>query len=271
MYTGRRRRYYSKKYYRNRLFAPSMKKANMPNYYQMKGRIIQQTPSNIKNSETELMNQDRLEKYFDTLVKYKYPFPSPPVPPPLPGGFENFIYNFHTSNILYSELPDTINIEYLYNNYVSDVLGNLPDAPTGFQYGFQLNSIYMFRSADPSTDTSRFTFTWNTSLTTNPISIITKTVDTTYADDFLAEVICIPRHNNQFSVTQINYTLQNIVYRFSNFTSSDESTVDDVFYPLLSSQNTSETYDDNILISHSGSNVCRFNFYISIFLYENSE
>lgn len=38
-------------------FSPSLRKANTPNYYQMKGRIIQQTPLNMRNVPTEIMSR----------------------------------------------------------------------------------------------------------------------------------------------------------------------------------------------------------------------
>ena len=83
MYKTRR---YKPKVYRNYFssysikdeFSPSLKKASTPNYYQRKGRIIQQSPLRIRNSDTTMMTSKKLDKMYQTLLQYKYKFPSSP-------------------------------------------------------------------------------------------------------------------------------------------------------------------------------------------------
>ena len=71
--------------YRNRSsikseFSPSLRKASTPNYYQRKGRTIQQTPLSLCNIPTETMTRKKLDKLYQLLVQYKYQFPERPLP-----------------------------------------------------------------------------------------------------------------------------------------------------------------------------------------------
>lgn len=99
------------KKYKMKLFSPSSVNGCDPNYYQMKGRIIQQTPYYMHNPETEMITAKKLDKMYKTLIKYKYNIPRPP---PLPFTCQ-FSYNVVTAdppNSTYAcslyELKDTL-------------------------------------------------------------------------------------------------------------------------------------------------------------------
>ena len=47
---NRYRKPYTSRSYTKAVYSPSMYKANYPNYFQQKGRVIQQSPINIRNN-----------------------------------------------------------------------------------------------------------------------------------------------------------------------------------------------------------------------------
>lgn len=262
MYSPRRRKYYTTKYYRNRLFAPSITKVNKPNYYQMKGRIIQQTPLNIKEPPTQLITKRVLDKYYKILKDYKYP-----IPMPLPPSYDQMNFSFRTPSLTFVNIPDTINLEYLYNNYVQAKYAELPVAPDGYVYNFQLTSINFGYQLSIIEDQSNYSFTWNSNLSQNPIALLVKSVNSTINSTFQGELFCIPNTTNSMRVAQITFMQGSINYRFSNFNTSDEVETDDVLYPFMTTLQNQETSNGTIEVLKTGiSPSTSIRFQITIFL-----
>lgn len=244
MYTGRRRKYYSKKYYRNRLFAPSMMKANMPNYYQMKGRVIQQSPVRIKEPVTEIMTRDKLDEYYQKLVQFKYKFPTHIVNP------DAFFYHFNTTTITLLSLGETceFNADNIYSNFVSSIISQLPAAPVNYHYIFNVTYITFSRGYFPMEDTSRFNFNWDASiLQAQQLAIISKTQDSTIEQSVQLPVLAVSTGtSNIMRVARLGYTSGNVTFTFSNQNTNDQVTTDNGFYPLITNDSQSEIYGAKI-------------------------
>ena len=71
-YYPRRKKYNNNK---QQLYNPTVPGMRYPDYYQMKGRILQTTPANNYEPPTTMINSQILDKYYKTLVDYKYPIP----------------------------------------------------------------------------------------------------------------------------------------------------------------------------------------------------
>lgn len=242
MYSPRRRykRYISKKYYRNNLFAPSLKKAPAPNYYQMKGRILQQTPRIMKEPPTELMTRSKLDKMYDTLIHYKYSFPLPIDP-------ADYILYSVSSIVRFNSLGESKDFDL---DYFQPIVNSIqkPAAPDGFHYDFDVINIYYNNNVGVVNDTSRFDIIWQTSLlTSGQLNIMTKQVDTELSSSGIYTTLqCIPYTNSTCLITRVAFTSGNI-----NVTTSRQSTVDtqindDGYYPLVTSNPTSETFGSKI-------------------------
>lgn len=238
MYPARRRKYYSKKYYKNRLFAPSMKKANMPNYYQMKGRIIQQTPALIKEPPTKLITRKDLDEYYQTLIKFKYP-----VGPP----FDPTLYTFYGVTDLL-RLDQLLNSEDFNEEYFQRFVDTLakPDAPRGYKYVFDV--IGMLFTVEPNDDgVGRFDFVWQSNLLTSGlVNIIDKQVGSTIEDTVYANIQCIPYTATKCMINRVAFTSSNVNITSSRQNTNDSSIRDDGYYPLVTSNVTQETYGSHI-------------------------
>ena len=153
-------------------FSPSLRKANYPNYYQRKGRTIQQTPLLIQDLPTELLSRKKLDKLYRTLVRYKYPIPVPPLSYPI---------QFTETITFYFDIFKEAN-EYTYHQ--SDFKQAmdqymLTDHSTlsNYTFSYQLFSIRFFTpnsAVDFDTDVLG-TLTWQSSLNNyQPVNILTK-------------------------------------------------------------------------------------------------
>lgn len=246
-----RRRYYRKKnykYYRNNLFAPSLRKAPVPNYYQMKGRILQQTPSHIKESDNPIMSYNKLNKMYQTLVSFKYPFPkAPPIDP------DSFFYHYNTSNVNLLQYGTEFEFTQsgIYDTYVVPILAQLPPAPENYSYIFNVTYITFIHGLFTANDTSRFSFQWNNPiLSNNPIDIITKNNDSSISGQIQLPVLAVSTGtSDQMRIARLNYGGNNIGVTFSVQTTTDEVTTDDGFYPLITNNEDSEIFGSKITYS----------------------
>lgn len=241
MYSPRRRKYYSKKNYRNRLFAPSMKKANIPNYYQMKGRIIQQSPSNIQNSASELITREKLKKMYDTLIRFKYPgvgtTPFDPTP---------FTFFFYTPAITFNNLGDHTDFNELYFQNLVDATEK-PALPSGYTYAFDVIGI-KFGAGPVTNDASQFNFTWNNNLITGfpERSIITKGTTLTLSAENITILTVEPRFVHLATIEYITFLTTMMNIDEDTLPSTDSSANDKVFYSFVTSNNTNITYGSSI-------------------------
>lgn len=254
--------------YRNKtngIYSPSNKNYNLPTYKQKVGRTLQASPRILTNNTTTMISRPLLDEYYKLLVRYKYPNLIPPPAPVI--NFEDFSYNIRTAAISYENWPEKIDLEFLYNNYVQSQLHNLPLAPTGYQYCFQLTSIN-FNFPPSLGDESRFSLSWASGLSSQPISLISKTLDTQYPDsNFAAEIFVIPGSDQSMRVAHVAFANNTIYYRLSNFNTLDRVRTDDTIYPLMSSAPTAETIDGQVFITKEGDSFCEFSFNICIFLF----
>lgn len=272
MYSPRRRRYNNYRYRIQKYYAPTIQKSPIPNYYQKKGRILQVSPLRLVNENTNLINQKLLDRYYQTLVKYKYPFPDTPIPPsPQPPiDISQYTYFIHTDYVQLSALPEIIDNEYIFNTYVSSTLETLPPAPTGFEYYFDLISITYAHTSSNQSDNSNFSLSWSTPLAQQTHNLITKTLTGTYNTTDYYHIMAFPGASNYVFYSQASYTQTSINYRMANFGSPDANINDDGIYPLLSTDNGSETYNSSIGVSKSNVNDRHsFQFHISIYLKSN--
>lgn len=254
MYSPRRRKVYSKKYYRNRLFAPSIPKANMPNYYQMKGRIIQQTPSKIKEPVTDLMTSEKLKKMYDTLIRFKYISGSSPSPSPTPTPFDPTPYTFtyDTTPILFSNLTDTFEFDQAYFNTIL-INTEKPDPPAGYSYHFDVIQLF-FEAGPVSSDTSLFSVTWDTQLVTNlPVYFFRKTASSTLSTTYYATCMCVPRENGKCTVFVSNVSANTLSPSANQYNSSVALDVSGIPYPIVTSDTTSEAYGSKIVFTRTAS------------------
>ena len=122
MYSSRRYNKYPRKYRKRGynikdIYSPSLYKANRPNYYQQKGRVLQQSPRMMFNSPNVMISKTVLDNYYQTLLNYKYPIPEPD--PELKVLSHTYTY----PNIDLGPLEYTLNSNYSYS--FSDIWPNV--------------------------------------------------------------------------------------------------------------------------------------------------
>lgn len=105
------------------IYSPSLYKATAPNYYQQKGRVIQQSPRIIREPPTELMTVKKLDKMYQKLLKYKYPIPPPP--PELKNLSHTFTYPNINLGILEYSFSDSY--QYKFQDIWDQVIGDFSD------------------------------------------------------------------------------------------------------------------------------------------------
>ena len=125
MYSSRRYNKYPRKYRKKRynikdIYSPSLYKANYPNYYQQKGRVLQQSPRLMFNAPINMLSSQKLQDMYDTLVKYKFKFPSQPQETQLLQ--HTFLYpNFELGLLSYQQGTEyTIRLSDLWTNIDQD-------------------------------------------------------------------------------------------------------------------------------------------------------
>lgn len=265
MYSPRRRysRYYSKKYYRNNLFAPSLKKANDPNYYQMKGRILQQSPRDIKEPPTELITRSKLDKMYQTLQLYKYPIPQPIIP-----DISNFSTVVSKRFTLY-ELITTyggqgrsfvINPEWLSTEVIGNI--NLPLAPEGYTWHFALTNIIYTRDNMPtlsSNDTNRYLLVWDGPflVTGDPPmqtykNLITQSLDMAPTTKREHTIYVVPGPDiNQCRCNIITYTQSTVNSSLSTSATIDSNITDNGYYYLVTNDPEYPTFNQKLTLSQT--------------------
>lgn len=266
MYSPRKRyrRYTSKKFYRNRLFAPSLRKAPPPNYYQMKGRIYQQSPRIMKEPPTELITRSKLDKMYETLQKYKYPFPNPPAIDP-----SQYFFNVITNPVNLYSLPENVDFDIQYFQNIIDGLEK-PPVPPGYHYNFDVAHLYFSYRSIGSTDPSRYDLIWQSDFLQNrQLNILDKQIDSNIDHATFATIGCVPYQTNQCLVNRIYVTAAAVNITSSKQTTVDPVVIDDGYYPLVSSDSTSETYGSKLsyVCSQQHSSLLNQSFRFHIILY----
>ena len=175
MYSSRRSysRYHKRKNAIQKVFNPTLTRAPVPNYFQQKGRTLQQSPARMHNSPTEMLSKQDLDKMYKTLVKFKYRFPGggildlPPFMITLEG---TYAYAF----------PDTTNntLTPPYFNNVCEIWmrNQMPLLVENYNFQYALYAI-QFQYAANTLANCQFHIDWITNLLQNPYSLVLKTVD----------------------------------------------------------------------------------------------
>ena len=203
MYSPRRRyrKYYSSKSYRNRLFAPSLLKANKPNYYQMKGRIIQQSPRNIADTKTDVITRNYLDNAYQLLKDYKYP---------MAGNidFSQYTYYFETLSISLDQIPNNAELHnQFFQEIVEDSTAARPPAPEGYHYDWDVINMIFHANQITSTDNSIFRLIWHSSLLTDgTLNLITKGSPLNSMSAKTSSIQCIVNEPQSCFITTLSAT-----------------------------------------------------------------
>lgn len=252
MYSRRRKlyRYQSKKYYRNNLFAPSLRKATSPNYYQMKGRIIQQSPLNMKDPNTFIMTRDKLDEYYNILKQYKYVIPQP-ITPDL-SAYNTLVSLPYSLSEIITQYGILVNFdtEWLIaasNIYLND---SLPSPPSGFIWKFSCLNIDFVRNGLNTTDSTRYSLVFNSPnfLTDNQFPIIDKDADMgPYSVNSHAHITCKRTGvANQAEITEITYAQYSLGISSVEVSTTDPNINDNGWYPLITNDESASTYNSSI-------------------------
>lgn len=150
------------------LFSPTLRKANSPNYYQRKGRTIQQTPLHMSDIPTHVISRKYLDQMYQTLKSYKYPIYSPISSPRII--FNDIVYTLDSGGILLTAPNQFISLAFsrlwnavfsTFQNILSPSLSNV----SNFQFIINILSINLFGSFSYSSTqgSCQFNFYFNDS------------------------------------------------------------------------------------------------------------
>lgn len=234
--------------YRNRSsikseFSPSLRKASTPNYYQRKGRTIQQSPLNLRNVPTEMMSRKKLDKLYRTLVQYKYQFPTRPLPSNI--NIQPFLIKIPQQTAeMFSGNNSKFGTLQLYQLSLSTLRTNYPEIVDLYQWEFQLLSIQFYRilNTGPFDENKQYFINWNSNLLqAGNYQIFIKSVDIAYNDYFSAAPI-------EERPSGINQDTGNVIVRgealavsaggtavtrTNNLQSNDNNIIDNGQYPFI--------------------------------------
>lgn len=239
-----RRNYRSKSSIKSE-FSPSLRKASTPNYYQRKGRTLQQSPLYLKNIPTEIMTRKKLEKLYRILVQYKYQFPGRPISIPIQPFTINTIQSMY---LLFPEIEQGVR-NYHFDNQAllalasSNLSSSYPEIFNSYLWTFQLLNIQFQPYTTPTIDDNRQYFiNWNSNLLLNsPYQILIKSVNTGVLNTARAAPIEI-RPNG------VNSETGNVILRAervsvtsgglftvsaNNIPSNDNNILDNAQYPFM--------------------------------------
>ena len=218
-------------------FSPSLRKASTPNYYQRKGRTIQQSPLYMYNAPTTVISRKYLDKLYKLLKDYKYPLsPSPsPTPVNLP---DPFVYNIEKS---IGELFPGTNTES-HQFTAADLTAlmadqNTPNLPTGYHYRYQLIGLG-FYCTNNSQGTAQFFIDWYSNLiggvlSINSFSIFIKSVDTAFVNVPYRQIFAAP-NGNQIQITRAaTASGGSVSVTYQNVGNKDPDPSDNGNYPLI--------------------------------------
>ena len=230
-----------------------MRKANKPNYYQMKGRVLQQSPLYVNNLPTQMISRPYLDKLYRLLKDYKYPIPSPIIP-----NLENITV------ILDNHLGAYFN-EYLESLQfgpieLKDAMSNInkPKLPSDYHYEYKV-LMYGFYSQDAGTQANcQFHIDWHSNLIPGsavPPSLFTKSLDVAIAQTSMSLAAPRPASANHMGVTRYLVVGGGSIQQ-SNTTieSTDNDPWDQAYYPIIdTSASQTEMYFGYIeMVANSG-------------------
>lgn len=212
-----------------------MRKSNTPNYYQRKGRTLQQSPLYMYNSPTTLISRKYLDKLYKMLKDYKYPLPTVPVPIVLP---DPFVYN--VSRTIGSLFPgtNTESHDFTAANLLTAMSSlQKPSLPTGYHYRYQLIGIGLYCEANTQ-NTAKFYIDWYSKLiggqlSLNSFSIFMKNESAAFVNVPYRQLFAAP-NGNQIQVAKgLTSGAGSVSVTYSNIANRDPDPSDNGNYPFI--------------------------------------
>lgn len=228
----------SKRYSKSAIFSPSMRKATKPNYYQMKGRVIQQTPLDIRDVPTQMITRPYLDKLYKMLIDYKYPIPSPIIPDPT----QIIII---LDNYLEGYFPgDPTETHRFGSEQLKSVmeLQTKPRLPKGYHYEY-CAVMYGFYSQTLGTQSNvQFHIDWFSNLlltTSRPYQIFMKSVDAAINQTGMRLSSCTPISDQQMYISRYSVSSGGNINVTNNPVGDyDVNPWDQAFYPVIDTRAT---------------------------------
>lgn len=236
MYSSRRRYpYYRKRKYnssRKKIFSPNLFTSNIPSYYQMKGRTVQQSPRLMYNPPTEMPSSKTLQKMYDTLLKAKYPNVGPQILPLKP-----YVIEHETTINIISDNTDS---KFSPLDLLTTIQSKLTPLPSTWRYKIECFNIN-FQASQGSGTSSPVQYhldLYHPILTeqTNPIQLIYKTVTTSAFGPVQWNANLTPTQINQLRYTRASYTTGGIAFTQPVVATLDDNITDNGWYPILSTE-----------------------------------
>ena len=244
MYSSRRR-YYRKNFRRN-LFSPSYRTGIPPTYTQMKGRVIRTTPTYSPNAIPPVMSKELLDQMKKILIDAHY-FPI----------IQDYS-KYTTMGIAQLLLSNVTSDGYIIDGALLPTIAasvfTLPAPPTGTHWTYSIMGFAFNRSNQSSTDDTRLTVEWDSSLLqSSPAILIKKEVDLAgYNGPYTSSIII--KAGNQANQAYANIvTIQNynIVPQLTLIPTTDAHPDDNETYPLVTTDSNIETYGSSLLFTNT--------------------
>ena len=222
----------NKRYSKSAIFSPSMRKAIKPNYYQMKGRVLQQSPLFVNNIPTQMISRPYLDKLYRILKDYKYPIPSPIIP-----SLDNITVILDNSlGAYFNQYLE----EYQFGpEELKTAMSHIakPKLPHDYHYEYKV-LMYGFYSQEAGTQANcQFHIDWHTNLIPGdaiPPSLFTKSLDTPIAQTSMSLAAPRPASANHMGITRYLVVSGGSIQQ-SNTTilSTDDDPWDQAYYPIV--------------------------------------
>ena len=215
-----------------------MRKSNKPNYYQMKGRVIQQSPLYMREPPTQIITRPYLDKLYKMLKDYKYPIPIPIIPDPTTTivMLDNTLGAFFPGDTSESH---QFGIEDLKTIMTTQDKPRLPDG-YHYEYAVVMYGFYSQRSGEQ--DNMQFHIDWHTNLLAvgdNPFQIFLKTVDRAIIS--MGMRTAAPYPEAAYRVKIPRYTVSSggaISFGFTEADTMDAQPWDQTYYPIIDTRST---------------------------------
>lgn len=231
-YRTKHRKYH--KYNIKDIYSPSLYKAPRPNYYQMKGRVLQQTPAYMHEPPVDLMSWPKMNEMYNKLVQYKFPFPSPqfPVQPFIINDYWFGRYLFTQENpVLTRERFKGFMDEYMLSKF-GDLFTQFPNWQYQLFY-FQLSN----KTADTMMENVQFHIDWSSRLIpqNSPYQVVLKTINNPMQATYTTPSVFVqPYSTTQLKVYKLTFVNSGAANQGnSNLNSADSNPTDQGFYPII--------------------------------------
>ena len=237
MYSPRRftskKKYYKKRYYNIKdIYSPSLYGAPTPNYYQMKGRTIQQSPARMRDVNPFMMSSKRLNDMYQTLIQYKYKFPVT-IYQPFMVNYKFTAYNLFGSSAMLTRDRFKIMMDAYMNSRFPDLFTRQPNWQYRLFY-FQLenaNEVEIMEDIQFHVDL----YTNLIGHDDNPVQIVFKTLNNPLNPGTVSPTMSVqPVNNGQLRVYRLIFMNSgNFAQSSTNIRTTDPDINDQGFYPIM--------------------------------------